>query len=138
MASLFPAQTPFGFNIFPSWRRDPTRTTFSSFLRFLYHTQRRPTVGTIPLVGWSARRRDLYLTTHNTYDRKTSMPPAGFEPAISAGVRQQTYALDRAATGTGIWLLFCFLFTRPCLKDSQFLVLCCFRQMKSLMQFIKK
>ena len=30
------------------------------------------------------------------------MPPAGFEPTISAGERPQTYALDRAATGTGI------------------------------------
>ena len=29
------------------------------------------------------------------------MPPVGFEPTISAGVRPQTYALDRAATGTG-------------------------------------
>jgi len=28
------------------------------------------------------------------------MPPAGFEPTISAGERPQTYALDRAATGT--------------------------------------
>jgi len=27
----------------------------------------------------------------------------GFEPTISAGERQETYALDRAATGTGIW-----------------------------------
>ena len=30
------------------------------------------------------------------------MPPVGFEPTISAGERPQTYALDRAATGTGI------------------------------------
>ena len=30
------------------------------------------------------------------------MPPLGFEPTISAGERPQTYALDRAATGTGI------------------------------------
>jgi hypothetical protein len=29
------------------------------------------------------------------------MPPVGFEPTISADERQQTYALDRAATGTG-------------------------------------
>ena len=29
------------------------------------------------------------------------MPPMGFEPAISAGERPKTYALDRAATGTG-------------------------------------
>ena len=29
------------------------------------------------------------------------MPPVGLEPTISAGERPQTYALDRAATGTG-------------------------------------
>ena len=29
------------------------------------------------------------------------MPPVGFELTISAGERPQTYALDRAATGTG-------------------------------------
>ena len=29
------------------------------------------------------------------------MHPVGFEPTISAGERSQTYALDRAATGTG-------------------------------------
>jgi len=28
------------------------------------------------------------------------MPPVGFEPTISARERPQTYALDRAATGT--------------------------------------
>ena len=30
------------------------------------------------------------------------MLPVGFEPTISAGERPQTYALDRAATGTGL------------------------------------
>ena len=29
------------------------------------------------------------------------MPPVGFEITVSAGERPQTYALDRAATGTG-------------------------------------
>ena len=29
------------------------------------------------------------------------MPPVGFEPTISVGERPKTYALDRAATGTG-------------------------------------
>jgi len=31
------------------------------------HTQRRATVGRTPLDEWSVRRRDLYLTTHNTH-----------------------------------------------------------------------
>jgi len=30
------------------------------------------------------------------------MPPVGFEPAISADERLQTYVLDRVATGTGL------------------------------------
>jgi len=36
-------------------------------------------------------------TTHNTLKRKTSLPPAGSEPAISATELPPTYALDRAA-----------------------------------------
>ena len=74
----------------------------SSFTRFLDHTQRRTTVGRTPLDEWSARRRDHYLTTHNSHNRQTSMPPVRFEPTISVGKRPQTYALDRAATGTGL------------------------------------
>jgi len=84
----------FGHNS-PQWARA------SSFLMFLDHTQRRNTVGRTPMDEWSARRRDLYLTTHETHDRQTSMPPVGFEPTISTGERPQAYDLDSAATGTG-------------------------------------
>ena len=37
------------------------------------------------------------------------MPPVGFEPTISAGERPLTYALDRAATGTGTYITVTFL-----------------------------
>jgi hypothetical protein len=74
----------------------------SSFTMFLDHTKRHTTVGRNPLDGWSARRGDLYLTTHNTLNRQTYMPPVGFEPTISAGERPQIYDLDRAATGTSV------------------------------------
>ena len=88
-----------GENIFfLIWRNSPQWARASSFFRFVDHAQRRTTVGRTSLDEWSARCRDLYLTTHN---RQTSMPPAEFEPTISAGERPQTYALDRAATGTG-------------------------------------
>ena len=70
----------------PQWARA------SSFTRFLDHTQRRTTVGRTPPDALTARRRDLYLTTHNTNNRQTSMPPVRFEPTISAGERPQTYA----------------------------------------------
>ena len=51
------------------WLCYPMRAIASSFLRFLGHTQRRTTVGRTPLDEWSARRRDLYLTTHNTHNK---------------------------------------------------------------------
>jgi len=90
-----------GLSLFVFGATTPQWARASSFTRFLDHTQRRTTVGRTPLDEWSARRRDLYLTTHNTHNRQTPMPPVGFEPRISAGERPQTYALDRAATGTG-------------------------------------
>jgi len=36
-------------------------------------------LGRTPLDEWSARRRDLFLTTHDTHKTQTSMTPAGFE-----------------------------------------------------------
>jgi len=83
-------------------RSSPQWVTALSFTRILDHTQRPTTVGRAPLDEWSIRHRDLYLTTHNTHNRQTSMAPVGFEPTISAGERPQSCALDRAATGTGI------------------------------------
>jgi hypothetical protein len=65
-------------------------------------TFRHTALGRTPLHEWSARRRDLYLTTHNTHKRQTSMPPAGFEPTVPASERPQTHAIHRAATGIGI------------------------------------
>jgi hypothetical protein len=76
-----------------------------SFTRSLDHTQRRTAVCKTPLNEWSARRRDLYPTKHNTHNRQTSMLPAGFEPIISAGERLQTDALGRTANGTGKWTM---------------------------------
>jgi len=51
------------------WRCGPTRAMASSFLRFLDHTQRRITVGRTHLDKWSARRREVYLTTQKTHNR---------------------------------------------------------------------
>ena len=91
----------------PSWPRPPHCRGFTITLR---HT----TLGRTPLDERSARRRDLYLTTHNTHNRQTSMPPAGFEPKISASERPQTDALVRAATGTGVVQYFTIIKTNVC------------------------
>jgi len=72
-----------------------------SFTRFLHHTQRHTMVSRSLQVEWSARPRDLCLTTHNTHNWQTSMLPVGFEPIVWAGERPQTYAVDRTATGIG-------------------------------------
>ena len=92
-----------GYECIFFWRCD-------QFMMFLDHTQRRTTVGRTHLDEWSARRRDLCLTTHNIHDRRTSMPPVGIESTISAGERPQTHTLDRAATGAGLH------FTQPLLQ----------------------
>jgi hypothetical protein len=63
-------------------------------------TLRHTILGRTPLDERSARRRDLYLTTHYTHNRQTSMPPVEFEPLIPASEQPQTDALDRVATGT--------------------------------------
>ena len=69
----------------------------SSFLMFLDDTQQRTAVGRTTLDECSACRRALYQTTHNTHNRQTSMPPPGFEPAISADERPHALA-----TGTDL------------------------------------
>ena len=76
---------------------------------FLDHTQRRTTVGRTPLDEWSARRRDHYLTTHDTHNRQISIPPVGFEPTISAGERPQVADLLRSwvRIPPGAWIFVC-------------------------------
>jgi hypothetical protein len=58
------------------------------------------TVGRTPS-GCVISSSQRLLTTHNTHSRQTFMSTLEFEPTFSAGERPQTYALDRAATGTG-------------------------------------
>jgi hypothetical protein len=55
-------------------------------------TLRHTTLGRTTLDEWSARRRDLYLTTHNTHYRQTYMSPVGYEPTIPASRQSQTHA----------------------------------------------
>ena len=52
------------------------------------------TLGGTSLDEWSARRRGLYLTTHNIHKRNTSITLTCFEPAIPARERPQTHAVD--------------------------------------------
>jgi len=91
------SRTRFICRYFFFWRNSPQRARASSFTRFVNHTQRRTTVGGTPLDEWSAHRRGLYLTTHNTHNRQTSMPRRDSNPQ-SQETSGRTYALDRAAT----------------------------------------
>ena len=49
-------------------RKSPTRSRAASFSRFVDHTQWHTTLGMTSLGVGSARRRGLYLTTHNTHN----------------------------------------------------------------------
>ena len=65
------------------------------------HIHTHTTLNSTPLDEGSDCRKDLYLTTHNTHTRRTSMPRAGFESAIPASKQPKTYVLGRVAIGTG-------------------------------------
>jgi len=69
-------------------------------------TFRHTTLGRTPLDEWSARCRDVYLSAHNTHNRRTSMAPADFELSIPASERQRAHTLDPAATAIGWYLLY--------------------------------
>jgi len=83
----------------PLWRFDPIPgLPLRGFaITLIGHT----TLDMIPLDEGSARRRDLYLTIHNTHKRQTSMFPAGFQSTNPARERQQNDALDHTAIGIG-------------------------------------
>ena len=68
------------------FRNCPQGASSSSFTRFLDHTQRRITLDRTPLDAWSARRRDLYLTTQHSQQTDVHAP---------RGVR--THSLSRRA-----------------------------------------
>jgi len=62
-------------------------------------TTTHTTLHSTPVNDWSARCRDFYLKTYNTQKRHTSMPLAGFEPAVPASERPQAYALGYGYNG---------------------------------------
>jgi hypothetical protein len=82
----------------------PGRTLGLPFRGFLI-TQRH-TVGLL----WTSDQPVAEATQNNTTYilnmRQTSMPWVGFEPATPATKRLQTYTLDHAATGIGIYITY--------------------------------
>ena len=86
--------TPLPVDDFPFiWRNSPLWTMVSSLTNFL---DRSTTVGRT-LDESSTRRK-----AHTQHSQQTRHPclQVGFEPANSAGDRQQTHTLEHAATGT--------------------------------------
>ena len=93
---------PFSFR----WHKGPNRAQAASLLRFLDHTEldtfthkHTHTVRLLSINDQPVTEAATY-TTHSKHNR-TSMPLAGFEPAIPAVKWLQNYALDRTVTGIG-------------------------------------
>jgi hypothetical protein len=91
--------TAIEYIFFPMARQPLEGLGLLIFRGFVITHFRHTTLGRTPLDEGPARRRDLYLTTHNTHKRQTSMPLVGFEPTILVSERPQTHTLDRTATG---------------------------------------
>jgi len=70
-------------------------------------TLRHTTCFKTPLDEWSGRNTNLYLTTHSTHMRQTSMTPAGLEPTVPASERPQNQR--------PLWSLILMLITIPLL-----------------------
>jgi len=88
---------PFFLNHGTTAPSGPGSPHYRGFMIILRHI----TISRTPLDEWSACRRDLDVTTHNSQKRQTSVPLVGFEPTIPASEYPQTHALDRVATGIG-------------------------------------
>jgi hypothetical protein len=101
-------------DFFLPWRNSPSGPEPPNYRGFMI-TLRRTTLGRTPLDEWSARRRDLYLTTYSTHKRNIRAP---------SGIR--THALDCAATGIGLlrfltltkWGLLLVCISSPTCEDS--------------------
>jgi len=66
---------------------------------FTPHSVRHTTLGRIPLDERSARRRELYLTTHNTHKKQITIPPVGLEFSFPS----KQAAADRRPRRRGHW-----------------------------------
>ena len=70
-------------SLFFFWRNSPQQAAPPHSRGFqITHKNAPHSVGIL----WTSNQlvsRDLYLTTHNTHNRQTSMPPVGFEPPQS-------------------------------------------------------
>jgi len=76
-----------------SWRNTPQWARAPSLSMLHDHTQH--SVGLL----WTRDQLVAETSDYTQLSQQTSMPLAGFEPAIPASERPQTHALDRAATG---------------------------------------
>ena len=89
------------------------------------HTHKHThTLGRTPLDEGSAPRRDIYLRTHNTHMRQTSLPSPGFEPAIRANERSQTKASGRMATVNSVFTKL-YSSSVSCVRTEGSKVTCC-------------
>jgi len=96
----------------------PKWTRASSFTRFLDHTQDAPqSAGLLYMNDQLFAETSTWQHTTLTTDRYPCLP-VGFEPTISVSQRPQTYALDRAATGTGASLYLCSSNKLCCYADA--------------------
>ena len=86
-------------------------------------TLRHTTLGRTSLYEWSARRRDVYLTTHNTHKIQTPIHPGGIRTQNPNKRAAADYALDRKATGISRLKLYLYLSSLTMRATCQLIVL---------------
>ena len=95
-------KNPIAINCYTTstWHSQPLRVWASSFLRYIItHKDTPQSVGLLSTSDQPVAETSTWQ--HTQHNRQTSMPPAGFQPAIPVGECAQTYGLDCSATRIG-------------------------------------
>jgi len=79
--------------------RTSSLTRFTYRFTYISHNDVPPSIGLL----WTSDQfvAETSIWHHTTLTKEKHSGPVGFKPTISTGEWPQTYALDRAATGTG-------------------------------------
>ena len=81
----------------PSWRDSPSPPVVEDFEASRSYSDTPHSIGLL----WTSHQQDAETSIYPHTTLTTSMPPAGFGPAVPANERPQTHILERAATAIG-------------------------------------
>jgi hypothetical protein len=93
--------------LFTHFSHDASARSGPGFTIKLRHT----TLGRTPLGEWSARRRNLYVTTHNNHNRQTSIPRRDSKPQSQKASGLRPTPLTARPLGSALFTIYNICYT---------------------------